>query len=31
MGETHASAEVHDACDASALLRALVDQVVPLY
>jgi starch phosphorylase len=31
MGETHSSVEVHDARDGRALLRVLVDEVIPLY
>jgi starch phosphorylase len=30
-GETHSSTEVHDARDADALVRALRDEVIPLY
>jgi glycogen phosphorylase len=31
MGETHSSVEIHDQMDATALHRALVDEVIPLY
>jgi starch phosphorylase len=31
MGETHTSTEVHDSRDGLALLKALIEEVIPLY